>query len=313
MTTVDSSRGSQEDEVVVKSPHFTIVLQAEALAVLCIHTAHLAKCSWWLFREYNQQKTAQTSAVFRSILMDDDGLSVVCAPSSVPVLQHFLQPGDYLLSPNHWRALIINVTGSAYEVPGAVYCLANSLSVAGLSILHISTYESEVFLIQQPDVPKALEILKTFEDAETTTALLDAACKYSSFTANECNQSDILSPRDSSMVSEPQSAAKASFYEKDDNQGDPHDGQLDFSWITPQQKSQSFIDESSFSTTKKFEKGFTLCVLPHPVLLATLNLSNPDIDLSKCFDALVSRNELLARSSEYNSFIDFLLYVLGNR
>lgn len=64
------------------------------------------------------------------------------------------------ISPQKWRAFVINVVGSAAEFPGAVHYLADSLSNAGLSILHISTFEYEVFLVQEQDISKACEVFR---------------------------------------------------------------------------------------------------------------------------------------------------------
>ena len=277
---------------IVKSAHFTITLQDVDLAVLCVSNESVAKCAWWLIREYGKVKALQDSKAFRSMLMDDDGLSMVCSPTAIPLLQHFLHVDEYTLSPHYWQAFIIQVTGSAYEVPGAVYCLANSLSIEGLSILHISTFESEVFLIQKPDIHRAIEILKRFEDAEMTAALLDIACKYSSFEIVETNQPEELTspvdPASTNAAVDTGVSDNSVSYDKEEINGEHIDGQLDMSWITPQQRAQSFVDESKFSATKKFEKGFTLCVLPKPVYLASLDTSNPDIDWQKCASAIVS-------------------------
>jgi hypothetical protein len=58
------------------------------------------------------------------------------------------------VSSQKWISLIINVIGSAGEIPGAVFYLSNALSKEGLSILHISTFDSEVFLVQEQDVDR---------------------------------------------------------------------------------------------------------------------------------------------------------------
>ena len=59
-----------------------------------------------------------------------------------------------------WRALVIHVIGSVTQLPGAVHLLANMLSVRGISILHISTFEREIFLVQEHDLDVACELLK---------------------------------------------------------------------------------------------------------------------------------------------------------
>ena len=73
------------------------------------------------------------------------------------------------ISPQKWRAFVINVFGSATEFPGVVHYLADSLSRAGLSILHISTFEYEVFLVQEQDIDKACAV---FRRSDSPTELL---------------------------------------------------------------------------------------------------------------------------------------------
>lgn len=80
-------------------------------------------------------------------------MSLVCDPSWIDVLNS-LDITNIKISPQLWIPLIINLIGSAGELPGVVFYLANSLSKEGLSILHISTFDSEVFLVQEQDIDK---------------------------------------------------------------------------------------------------------------------------------------------------------------
>jgi len=132
--------------------------------------------SWLVIREYKREKN-----FFSSLLLDDDGLSLVCDDVSVGALQ-CLNITDLKISPQRWLALIINVIGTANEFPGAVYYLAQTLAKEKLrllllasvfllyllslfliiSILHISTFESEVFLVQEQDIERACDALRYF-------------------------------------------------------------------------------------------------------------------------------------------------------
>jgi len=70
-----------------------------------------------------------------------------------------------------WFAYIINVIGSATEVPAAVYSLANSLACESISVLHISTFESEVFLIQEKDIEKADRVFQKTQDIKDNSEI----------------------------------------------------------------------------------------------------------------------------------------------
>lgn len=92
-------------------------------------------------------------------VQDNEGLSVICSTVAAASLES-ISGRQLLISPHLWRAFVINVAESATEFPGAVHYLADSLSNAGLSILHISTFEYEVFLVQEQDIEKACTVFR---------------------------------------------------------------------------------------------------------------------------------------------------------
>ena len=69
---------------------------------------------------------------------------------------------------------MINVVGAAM-FPGAVHYLADSLSSAGLSILHISTFEYEVFLVQEQDIERACSVFRTADSPLKLASILQEA------------------------------------------------------------------------------------------------------------------------------------------
>jgi len=147
---------------VVSSGPFQMTLQHEALCVVSIPPELVPKAAWWLVREYSLDQRDKGGS-FSSLLLDDDGLSIVCSPLALTVLENLLQHNPAMIaSKQRWKAFIITLVGS--EFPGAVYYLADSLSKEGMSILHISTFESEVFLVQEQDVDRACSVLRRMED-----------------------------------------------------------------------------------------------------------------------------------------------------
>jgi len=149
--------------VVVSGGPFNVTLLDGELVVLSIPAEFVPCAAWWLFREYvlksdSNSGTAKRTS-FSSLFMDDDGLSIVCHPSDLVLLES-LQIKGLNVSPSRWRALEINIVGSATEFPGAVYFLADTLSKRNISILHISTFESEIFLVQEQDIDTACELLR---------------------------------------------------------------------------------------------------------------------------------------------------------
>jgi hypothetical protein len=105
---------------------------------------------------------------------DNDGLSVICSTVAAASLES-ISGKQLLISPHVWRAFVINVAESATEFPGAVHYLADSLSNAGLSILHISTFEYEVFLVQEQDIEKACAVFRLSDSPTKLASVIQEA------------------------------------------------------------------------------------------------------------------------------------------
>lgn len=174
-----------------------------------------------------------------------------------------------MLSPQRWRAFVINVVGSAVEFPGAVHYLADSLSQEGLSILHISTFESEVFLVQEQDIEKACAIFRKSESPIEIASLIQEAQRKRTLSGNTSlsqtvETSESLENGDSFFVG----------------------------------------DNVDISLPPPFKEGFELCVLPNHVMLARLNDGFP---LTECSNILVSSILLYDLLTIFDSMILFRL------
>jgi hypothetical protein len=170
------------------------------------------------------------------------------------MLQSLLRPEWYIMSPQLWNALVINVKGAAYEFPGAVYYLANILSEAGFSIFHISTFESEIFLVQEKDIDRASIILKDAISPVKVNEFFDR--KNSDVNKMTYDLNDLR-----------QAAAAASYaYEEDTSGYIDHDDQvsLDMSWISP------LSSNPIVQPLAQHKEDFYLNILPTHVILARL-------------------------------------------
>lgn len=284
-----------DNTTVVNSRYFHICIQSEKLSVISIKNEFVPKCAWWLIKEYGLNK--KSSPTFSSLIMDNDGLSLACNPASISTLQFLVKPEEFTVSPQLWRALIINVTGTAFELPGAVYFLANTLSREGLSIFHISTFESEVFLIQDSDVDKAVSILQDTEHHSNITDLLTNSLNNIEVAPNCNHMTTSNKPMESdsknSQISE-NSNLTSNTIENDSD--DENEVNLDVSWITPTlvtQNNHNMIKQSisdddggnnSINAISSFKDDFHLCVLPNHVILAKFN---NNFDMTVCSNLLV--------------------------
>lgn len=173
---------STEPVVLVHSRYIQIELQAGLLNVVHIDSELVSKCAWWLLRQYSVRPQSGRSPLFTSLIMDEGGASLACTPLATETLKSLISPEKCTISPQYWRAVIINISDSAFEYPGTVYFLANVLSDEGLSILHISTFESEVFLIQEMNVERACSILQN----------VDKGGRLEKFLNNPLQQDDLI-------------------------------------------------------------------------------------------------------------------------
>jgi hypothetical protein len=147
---------NSKSTLIVNNSHFKVVHKHEDLNVVCVPLINVPSVAWILLREFISSKRTKNS--FNSLLLDDDGLSVVCNPVSMIALQTLCPIIKDDKSNIKWYYFIINVISS--DFPGAVNYLSDSLSKEGISILHISTFESEVFLVQENDIERACEVFR---------------------------------------------------------------------------------------------------------------------------------------------------------
>lgn len=91
-----------------------------------------------------------TGSAFFSVTRTLDELSVVSAEASVPA---------GLDASRGWRMLKVHGP-FAFEETGVVAALANPLARVGVGIFVISTYDTDYLLVQQEEIPIAVETLE---------------------------------------------------------------------------------------------------------------------------------------------------------
>jgi len=89
---------------------------------------------------------------FVSITRTDDELSIICPQEKIP--------GGVLIDTD-WH--IFKVQGPfGFEVSGVVAAVTKPLADAGISILNVSTYETDYLLVREEDLELAKKILNQF-------------------------------------------------------------------------------------------------------------------------------------------------------
>lgn len=95
---------------------------------------------------------ATENSDFFSLTKTPNELSVLCPQDKIP--------GGILVEKN-WR--VFQVKGPlGFSLAGIVASLSKPLAEAGISILYISTYETEHIFVQEKDLQKAKKVFKNF-------------------------------------------------------------------------------------------------------------------------------------------------------
>ena len=98
-------------------------------------------------------------ATFWSLTRTPDEMSLVCDEDSVPPSVERVEPG--------WRAF--QVEGPIpFEETGVLASLAAPLAGAGIPLFALSTYDTDVVLVKQRDLERALAVLRVRYRVEAT-------------------------------------------------------------------------------------------------------------------------------------------------
>lgn len=248
-------------EVLVETYHFNVYQVRGRFNVLSIPHEFIPNCAWWLIQQLPASKccpgSKATKSTFSSFIMDDDGLSLIADVTTIPTLKKLLKSENLYIHPQQWSALIVNLTSSAFEFPGSVNYISHSLSAQGLPIMHISTFETEVFLVHEEDFAKAIEVFKEIADPQTFT--------------------DYLTKRPS-VVSEVETEQIRDEQRQQSEESDEYDGRrgnFDINWLssrdTPSFDLNALKEEATLSSGSYLDGGFALRVLPKQLYLCKLS------------------------------------------
>lgn len=98
-------------------------------------------------------------ATFWSLTRTPDEMSIVCDEDAVPPSAAHVEPG--------WRAF--QVEGPIpFDETGVLASLATLLADAGIPLFALSTYDTDVVLVKERDLERAIEALRVRHRVETS-------------------------------------------------------------------------------------------------------------------------------------------------
>jgi len=164
--------------------HFHCTLHEGFLRIISIPPEVIPSAAWWIIRQYIVNPTSSGNHSFNSLLLDDDGLSLICSTDDLSHL-NCLNISLLTVSSQNWRAFVIHVVGSVTQYPGAVHHLGSLLSDKGISIFHISTFDKEIFLIREQDVTETCDILRQASVSDHFPARQEGSQDFSSTSSHD--------------------------------------------------------------------------------------------------------------------------------
>ncbi|EQC41848.1 hypothetical protein, variant [Saprolegnia diclina VS20] len=162
----------------VSTSNFHATLLPGALAVLLIPPERVHACSWALLtlllyggcsvvcREGDTNVSAshicrsKEAEVF-SMVADKDGITLFVDPNGVKVFEFAKVLEDIHLAPQQWRAIQIHLGPMVAEFPGVIRFLSQLLAEDNISILNMSTYDTDIIYVQECNLEKAIHCLQS--------------------------------------------------------------------------------------------------------------------------------------------------------
>ncbi|KAL7993550.1 putative CASTOR, ACT domain-containing protein [Plasmopara halstedii] len=102
---------------------------------------------------------AKQTEIF-SIVSDREGTTLFMDPSGVNIFQHAGMMDVITVAPQSWRAIQIHLGPMVAEFPGVVRFLSKLLADDHISILNMSTYDTDVIFVQEHHLKTAISCLQ---------------------------------------------------------------------------------------------------------------------------------------------------------
>ncbi|KAI9991275.1 hypothetical protein PInf_018922 [Phytophthora infestans] len=158
---------------IVTTSNFHATLLPGLVSVVFVSAEHIRHGSWPLLNgcsfdeneggclrtERHVCRSKQTE-IF-SIVSDREGTTLFMDPSGVDMFKHAGMEGLITVAPQSWRAIQIHLGPMVAEFPGVVSFLSKLLADDHISILNMSTYDTDVIFVQELHLEAAISCLQS--------------------------------------------------------------------------------------------------------------------------------------------------------
>ncbi|OWZ16983.1 hypothetical protein PHMEG_0009140 [Phytophthora megakarya] len=158
---------------IVTTSNFHATLLPGLVSVVFVPVEHIRHGSWPLLNgcsfDENEGGCVRTdSHVCRSkqteifsIVAEREGTTLFMDPSGVDMFQRAGMSDLITVAPQSWRAIQIHLGPMVAEFPGVVSFLSKLLADENISILNMSTYDTDVIFVQEQHLEAAISCLQT--------------------------------------------------------------------------------------------------------------------------------------------------------
>ncbi|ETV81470.1 hypothetical protein, variant [Aphanomyces astaci] len=160
----------------VSTSNFHATLLPGELSVIQIPPAHVRACCWPLLNlllygecSLNCREADATSGdhICRlqqtelfSMVVDNDGITLFVDPNGINMFKAANLQDKIHTAPQHWRAIQIHLGPMVAEFPGVVSFLSKLLAEDNISILNMSTYDTDIIYVQACKLDLAVACLQ---------------------------------------------------------------------------------------------------------------------------------------------------------
>lgn len=85
-----SNSSTTSSNIIIKNDYLELTLLDDELEIYLLSLEDIPKCSWWLIREFSNKKIKNHSNSFHMLLMEENGLNLICPKNSLIILKKLL-------------------------------------------------------------------------------------------------------------------------------------------------------------------------------------------------------------------------------
>ncbi|DAZ99295.1 TPA: hypothetical protein N0F65_005463 [Lagenidium giganteum] len=150
---------------IVTTSNFHATLLQGRLSVVFVPTEHIRRCSWPLLNlllyggcsfDENESCAMDEGHICRSVqsemfsvVLDKDGATLFMDPNGVEMFKYADMDDLISIAPYSWRAIQIHLGPMVAEFPGVISFLSKLLAEDNISILNMSTYDTDIIYVQR--------------------------------------------------------------------------------------------------------------------------------------------------------------------